>query len=176
MNVMDAIRNRRSVRSYSNKPISEPALLRVQEALRMSPSACNYQPRRFIFVTDAEQRQKLAEAARAQHFIAAAPVIVVGVGLPVNAYKTMGGYGNSVDVDVAIALDHMMLAAVEDGLGTCWIGAFNEEAVKALLHIPAEAKVVALTPLGYPSSVELIRPLPENRRKSLAEVIAQEKM
>ena len=175
MTVMDAIRSRRSVRSYSPKPVPPAVLDKMLEALRLAPSACNYQPWRFIFVTDEVMRQKLAATAGEQHFIAEAPLLVVGVGLPGNAYKKMGGHGNSVDVDVAIALDHLTLAAVEEGLGTCWIGAFREKDVKALLHIPPEAKVVALTPLGYPASADLIRPVQDGRRKLPQEVIAQER-
>jgi len=175
MNVLDAIRNRRSVRNYSPRPIPEPVMEKLCEALRLAPSACNYQPWRFIIVTDPEMRKKLALAAYRQHFIAEAPVIIVGVGFPAQAYKRMGGYGNSIDVDVAIALDHLTLAAVEEGLGTCWIGAFVEEEVKKLLNIPAEAKVVALTPLGYPASPDLIGPAPPSRRKPASEVFVRER-
>ena len=74
-----------------------------------------------------------------------------------------------------IALDHLTLAAVAEGLGTCWIGAFNEEKVKQLLVVPANVKVVALTPLGYPASPDLIRPVDESRRKAEAEIFSVDK-
>jgi nitroreductase len=84
----------------------------------------------------------------------------------------MGGYGNSVDVDVAIAIDHLTLVAAAEGLGTCWVGAFNEAAVKQLLGVPPEAKVVAMTPVGFPASGDLIRPIREEDRKPLSEIIS----
>ena len=172
MNVLDAIRKRRSVRSYSPQSIPDQALERMRQALRSAPSACNLQPWQFIFVTDAQLRQAVARAAHGQAWMADAPVTVVACGLPGQAYKHMGGYGNSVDVDVAIAVDHLTLAAVEEGLGTCWIGAFDEKAVKKLLDVPADVKVIAMTPLGYPSSPGLNHPLEENRRKPPEEIFS----
>lgn len=172
MNVLDAIRMRRSVRSYAPTSIPADVMARMRHALRLAPSACNIQPWRFILVTDGELRRRVAQAAKDQKWIADAPVIVVGCGLPQQAYKRMGGSGNSVDIDLAIALDHLTLAAVDEGLGTCWIGAFDEAKVKALLCIPEEVKVVAMTPLGYPSSPELNSPAPDSRRKEDAQVFS----
>jgi len=172
MNVLDAIRTRRSVRSYAAKPIPAEVMERIRQALRLAPSACNIQPWRFIFVTDAALRRDVAQAANGQKWMADAPVTVVGCGLAEQAYKKMGGHGNSVDVDVAIALDHLTLAAVAEGLGTCWIGAFDEAKVKGLLGIPKEVKVVAMTPLGYPSSADLNRPMEDGRRKGESEIFS----
>jgi len=172
MNVYEAIRTRRSVRRYSPQPIPEDTLSRLRDALRLAPSACNFQPWRFIFVTDQRLRTEFGQVAHQQTFIAQAPVIVVGCGFPDRAYKGMGGRGNSVDIDVAIALDHLTLAAVAEGLGTCWIGAFDEQAVKRLLEIPQEVKVVALTPLGFPESSDLIRPVVQNERKTERDVFS----
>jgi nitroreductase len=172
MHVLEAIRTRRSVRSYSPTPILADVLDRMRQALRFAPSACNFQPWHFIFVADAELRRKLAQASFDQLWIAEAPLIVVGCGLPAQAYKHMGGRGNSAEIDVAIALDHLTLAAVADGLGTCWIGAFDEERVKRLLAVPKAAKVVALTPLGYPATPDLIAPLADDRRKRPVEIFS----
>ena len=172
MNVLDAIRTRRSVRSYAAKPIPAEVMERMQQALRLAPSACNIQPWRFILVTDAALRREVAQAANGQKWMADAPVIVVGCGLPVQAYKKMGGYGNSVDVDVAIALDHLTLAAADEGLGTCWIGAFAEEQVKPLLAVPDDVRVVALMPVGYPASSGLLRPALDNSRKPEPEIFS----
>jgi nitroreductase len=172
MDVLDAIKTRRSVRSYSSRPIPDDVMERMKQALRYAPSACNFQPWRFILVTDAELRGKVAKAAHDQLFLAEAPLIVVGCGLPDQAYKGMGGHGNSIDIDVAIALDHLTLAAVAEGLGTCWIGAFDEEKVKRLLNVPAKVKVVAMTPLGYPASADLNSPVDDARRKSEREVFS----
>jgi nitroreductase len=172
MNVLEAIATRRSVRSYSGTPIPPEVMARMRQALRQAPSACNLQPWHFILVEDESLRQQVASAAKGQMWMAAAPVIVVACGTPAKAYKNMGGYGNSVDVDLAIAVDHLTLAAVAEGLGTCWIGAFDEAKLKPILGIPADVKVVVMTPLGYPATADLIRPIDENRRKGEAEVFS----
>lgn len=172
MDVVEAIVNRRSVRQYSPKPIPPAVLDKMRRALRLAPSACNYQPWHFILVTDPQLRRQVAEASMGQLWIAEAPVIIVGCGDAGRAYKTMGGRGNSVDIDVAIAMDHLTLAAVAEGLGTCWIGAFSEPEVKKLLHVPAHAKIVAMTPLGYPASPKLICPIGDQDRKPPAEIFS----
>ncbi|OPZ99002.1 MAG: 5,6-dimethylbenzimidazole synthase [Planctomycetes bacterium ADurb.Bin412] len=170
MEVYQAIQNRRSVRAYNPRPIPEATLHKVLEALRLAPSACNFQPWRFLLVQDPQLRQKVAAASCNQAWMAEAPVIVVACGTPAKAYKKMGGYGSSIDIDLAIALDHLSLAAVAEGLGTCWIGAFDETAVKTLLQIPAEAKVVAMMPLGYPRSDDLNHPVKPGARKKADEI------
>ncbi len=175
MNVLDAIRTRRSVRSYAGTPIPAEVMDRMRQVLRVAPSACNLQPWHFILVTDPALRRKVAEVANGQMWMAEAPVIVVGCGLPEKAYKKMGGYGNSVDIDVTIALDHLTLAAVAEGLGTCWIGAFDEGKVKSLLNVPASFKVVAMTPLGYPASADLNHPVEEGRRKAVSEIFSSDR-
>ena len=101
--------------------------------------------------------------------------MVVACGLPDQAFTQMGGYGNSAEIDVAIALDHLTLVAVAEGLGTCWIGAFSEPAVKRLLDVPEQVKVVALTPLGYPKSADLNRSLHESDRKRADEVFGTDR-
>ena len=175
MDVVQAIRTRRSVRSYSNRPIPPAVLERMREALRAAPSACNFQPWHFIFVIEAALRRKLAESANDQFWMADAPVIVAACGLPEHAYKHMGGRGNSVDIDVAVAVDHLTLAAVAEGLGTCWVGAFDEPRVKRLLAVPESAKVVALIPLGYPTAPDLNTPLEDTRRKPAAEIFSTDR-
>ena len=150
MNVHEAIRNRRSVRAYAGKPIPEKVMERMRAALRSAPSACNLQPWRFILVLDEKLRRDVAQAANGQNWMADAPVIVVACGLPAEAYKKMGGAGNSVEVDVSIAVDHLTLAAAAEGLGTCWIGAFDPQKTREILGIPSEVEVVELLPLGYP--------------------------
>ncbi len=176
MNVLEAIRTRRSVRSFAaHKPIPAEVTARMREALRLAPSACNIQPWHFIFVADATLRREVAQVSNGQNWMADAPLLVVGCGFPEQAYQRMGGYGNSIDVDVAIALDHLTLAAVAEGLGTCWIGAFDETKVKHLLGIPERVKVVAMTPLGYPSSDDLNRPAAPGQRKGEGEVFSMDR-
>jgi nitroreductase len=175
MDVLEAIRTRRSVRAYSSQPIPPEILGRLRQALRSAPSACNFQPWHFIFVVDADLRRKLAQASNDQFWMAEAPMIIVACGRPQDAYQHMGGRGNSLDIDVAIALDHLTLAAVADGLGTCWIGAFDEQRVKRLLGVPESVKVVALTPVGYPASPDLNAPLDDSRRKPATEIFSTDR-
>jgi nitroreductase len=172
MDVLEAIRNRRSVRAYDSRPIPDDVMHRLRQALRWAPSACNYQPWRFILVRDAKLRERLATAARAQMFIAQAPLIVVACGEPDRAYPTMAGHYNSLDIDLAIALDHLSLTAVAEGLGTCWIGAFDEAEAKEVLRVPAKVRVVAMMPVGYPASKDLLHPVDETLRKPESQVFA----
>ena len=174
MDVLDAIKTRRSVRSYADRVIPDEVMSRMKLALRYAPSACNYQPWHFILVTAAQLRRKVAHAANNQLWLADAPTLVVALSFPQQAYQHMGGHGNSGDLDVAIALDHLTLAAVAEGLGTCWIGAFDEAAVAGLLKTPSNAKIVALTPLGYPSAPDLNHPLDAAQRKSESEIFSSD--
>lgn len=169
MEVMEAIQERRSVRAYKQREVEEKKLLRVMDAGRLSPSASNRQERRFIVVKDALTRKLLSEAARNQKFVAEAPVVIAACAAVDTDYMMMCGQ-LAYPIDTAIAVDHMTLQAVEEGLGTCWIGAFDEERVKQLLGIPGEVRVVSLLTLGYPSDVS--RP---KSRKSLDEVVMWEK-
>jgi len=147
MNVVEAIEKRRSVRVYQNKPLPEEKLRIVLEAARLAPSARNSQSYKFIVVKDQQLRKKLAEKATSESFIGGAPVIIVAVAL--DPEYVMPGGVPAHPVDIAIALDHMTLVAVEEGLGTCWIGAFYQDQVKQILSIPEKYKVVVLLPLGY---------------------------
>lgn len=167
MSVLDVIRERRSVRVYKSDPIPKESILRVLEAARLAPSGKNLQPWKFVVVQDVELKKRLAKASNQQDFIADAPLIIVACGFPDECYQTMGRYMKSWPVDVTIALEHLILQAQEEGLGTCWIGSFEEEEVKSLLDVPEHVKVLALTPLGYPGEV------PEFRgRKPLEKIIS----
>lgn len=167
MNIFKVIQTRRSIRKYKEDPIPEDVLLRVLETVRLAPSGKNLQPWRFILVKDNVLKEKLAIASAGQFFLAKAPIVIVACGFPENCYSRMGRYMKSWPVDVAIALEHLILQAQEEGLGTCWIGSFEEKEVKALLRIPENVKVLALTPLGYPDE----KP-PSRGRKSLEEIIS----
>ena len=170
MDIYEAIAIRSSVRSYRSEPIEEEKLQRVLEATRLAPSAINEQPYKFILVRDDALRQQLAEACHGQQFVAEAPLAVVVCGLPCRGM--IGGYTDTRLVDGAIALTHLILSAAAEGLGTCWLGAFDNDEVKSLLGIPAEVQVVAVTPLGYPK--EPLQRLTK-RRKSLEELVYEEK-
>jgi len=170
MSVLGIIRRRRSIRKYKEDPIPEDVLFRVLEAARLAPSGKNLQPWKFIIVKDKLLKEKLAEASIGQYFMAKAPVVIVACGFPEECYSRMGRYMKSWPVDVAIALEHLILQAEEENLGTCWVGAFEEIKVKSILGVPEEVKVLALTPLGYPAAKPSSR-----RRKSLEEIISYER-
>ena len=168
MNVIEAIKTRRSVRSYQDKPVEPEKLQQVLEAARLAPSASNRQDWKFVVVQDAQTRQALAKACHNQAFIAQAPVVIAACST--NPKRVMASGQSAAAVDLAIAVDHITLAATELGLGTCWIGAFDAPAVAKLLAVPAEAVVVHVLPLGYPAET------PSGRsRKPADEVICQEK-
>jgi len=170
MDFYDTIRRRRSIRTYRPDPVPDDVLNRILEAGRLAPSAKNIQPWKFVVVKDAAIRQALVPACRNQQFIGEAPVVICACALEKEAWHGMGGHGRAAEVDIAIALEHMILAAVAEGLGTCWIGAFLEEEVRNVLTIPEGVKPIALTPLGYPAGEA--KPSP---RKPLSEIIRHDR-
>ncbi len=167
MDVHTAIQKRRSIRAYDPRDVEEEKLIKVLEAGRLSPSASNRQERRFVVVKNALTRKALSEAAKNQRFIAEAAVVIAACSVETDYIMSCGQL--AYPIDTAIAVDHMTLAAVEEGLGTCWIGAFDEKKVKEILNITDEIRVVALLPLGYPSTIPQPKP-----RKSLDEIIMRE--
>ena len=168
MNVMEAIRQRRSIRAYEDRSIEEEKLQAVLDAGRLAPSACNRQEWRYIVVRDPAMRTDLAEAANGQKFVGEAPVVLVACA-KTDGHKMSCGEA-CYPIDVAISLDHITLKAVEEGLGTCWIGAFDQTAVKKLLSIPEEIRVVQLMPLGYPAGQPAAR-----SRLDLGDIVIPEK-
>lgn len=164
MEVLEAIRERRSIRQWQEKPIEREKLERVLEAGRLAPSASNRQPWRFVVVTDRAMLRKLVPAACDQAPVGQAGALIVGCAVETDRVMTCGQH--CYPIDVAIAMTTMSLAAVSEGLGTCWIGAFHEDKVKALLGIPEQVRVVELMPIGYPAQQPAARPrkmLPEFR-------------
>ncbi len=164
MEFYEVIRSRRSIRRYRPDPVQEDKLGRVLEAARAAPSAANRQPVLFYVIREAGLRSKLHAAYSLQWFTEA-PVIVCACARPAEAWRRNDGKSYA-DVDVTIAMDHLILAAAAEGLGTCWIGAFKPEELRRILDIPDELAPVALTPLGYPAEQPKARP-----RKELDELV-----
>jgi nitroreductase len=147
LDVFEAVKTRRSIRSYLYKSVEEEKLFRVLEAGRLSPSAVNLQPLDFVVVKDDAAKENLSKSYPRSWF-RYAPVIIVVCATPEKAWRRRDGE-EFWKIDAAIAMQSMVLAATAEGLGTCWIGAFDEKAAKVALGIPADVRVVAMTPLGY---------------------------
>ncbi|MFQ5965500.1 MAG: nitroreductase family protein [Candidatus Scalinduaceae bacterium] len=166
MDFYEVIRKRRSTRSYKSDLVEEDKLLRILNTARLAPSAANKQPILFIVVKDDKTKRKLKDAY-SQEWFYTAPIIICACAIPDKAWKRSDGK-TYFDVDVAIAMDHLILAASAEGLGTCWIAAFKPKVVKEVLNIPDNLEPLILTPLGYPDII----PEP-TYRKSLKEIIRE---
>jgi nitroreductase len=166
MDFQELIRVRRSIRAYRPTPIDDDVLQRVLDAARVAPTACNLQPFQLVVITDPEVRARFKDVY-SRDWLWQAPAIVAGCVEPAKAWKRSDGF-NSALVDMAIVMDHIILAATEEGLGTCWICAFDEGKAKQILGVPESARIVAMTPLGIPAAdpVPFVRkPLRELVRK-----------
>jgi nitroreductase len=148
MDVYDAIRTRKSVRAWSDRPVEEDRLERVLSAARLAPSASNRQEWRFVVVSDPDLRRRVGIEAAAQEFVAAAPIVLACCAETDGRVMRCGQA--AYPIDVAIVMDHLTLAAAAEGLGTCWVGSFDEGKVREILGIPPAVRVVQLMPLGYP--------------------------
>jgi len=150
MEFYEVVKTRRSIRAYKSDPIPEDVLIRVLEAMRIAPSGSNRQPWKFILVKGNDLKKKVGDACGNMKFVSDAPSIVVACGQ--NIHYNRGGYmgDQSMLIDVSIAMTHLILAARAEGLGTCWIGAFDNEKLKDIIGIPEDVNVVAISPIGYP--------------------------
>ena len=161
MSLLDLILSRRSIRRYEDKDISEEVLQQILETGRQAPSAANRQPIHFVIVNDHDILKNLCDNL-INRFVKYAPVAIVG-SADIKSLLT----GKWAVVDTTIALQNMVIAAWTLGIGSCWIGACNEEKVKELLKIPDKWKVVALITLGYPAE----QPKPR-KKKSFEEMFS----
>jgi nitroreductase len=169
MDFFEVLKTRRSIRAYKPDTVPENLLAKVLEATRVAPSGSNRQPWKFIVVRNPALRKDLSAACGNQAFLAEAPLAIVGCGR--NIKFDRGGYMGDMSmlVDVSIAFTHLILAARAEGLGTCWIGAFDNRTVKQLLGVPREWDVVAVTPLGYPAGDEFRE---TEKRKKLDDIVS----
>jgi nitroreductase len=170
LDVLTVLRKRKSVRSYVSDPVPDEALLTILEGARLAPSAGNIQPWHFIVIKDNETRGKIAKGCRYGKFLSESPVVIIACG---NKQASSHWY----PVDTAIALEHVVLGATAIGLGTCWIGMFNEQEIRTLVNLPTHLEIIALLALGYPREktdlwariLHVIRP-----RKQLADILSSE--
>jgi len=165
--VFEAIKRRRSIRKYEQKVVEKEKLLTVLEAARLAPSAMNRQPYAFIVIKEKENIDKLSSACNQEWN---SPIMIVVCAFPEKAWVRNDGE-EYWKADAAIAMNNISLQACNEGLGTCWIAAFKEEKIKEILEIKPEAKVLAMTPLGYPAE----KKGPVTNRKTIDELVHYEK-
>lgn len=149
MEFSDLVQSRYSVRAYKPDPVEPEKLQRVLEAANLAPTACNRQPFQLIVVHTAGRQEELRRLYHREWFVQA-PLVIAMIAMPEAAWSRRDGL-NYAMVDATIAFDHLILAAADLGLGTCWIAAFDPQAVREVLQLPAAVEPVALTPLGYPA-------------------------
>ena len=167
MTVLEAIRRRYSCRAYQERSVEQEKLDQIFEAARLAPSANNIQDWRFVVVTDKEKKKQVADTTNRPKVFEKAGAIIVACS---NIDYVMR-CGQSVGpIDVAIALEHICLQATELGLGTCWIGSFEPDKVRAILDIPADIAVIELMALGYPADER-----GEPEREPIEKIVCYEK-
>lgn len=164
---------RRSVRSYAPRPVGEEALRALVEAARVAPSACNSQTWRFVAVTDPALIAHIAEKGMRpvirNEWVRSAPLLIVGCAQLDLLANRLGSSVTGIEyyqIDLGIAMEHMVLKATELGLGTCWIGWFHEKKIKEILGIPRTVKVLALLSVGYSEGKEAL----PRKRKPIEEI------
>ena len=164
MDFYDAVKARRSVRAYKQDSIPEDSIARIAEAVSLAPSACNLQPFKIILVLDVEVRKRICKVY-SRDWLAQAPAIAVAIGDSSSAWKRLEG-ASIVDVDVAIAMEHFVLAAAAEGLGSCWVCAFDRDAMDSALSLRQPWRSVAVSPVGFADEGGLR----ELQRKPIGEV------
>ena len=164
MEYFDVIQTRYSVRSYTKDPVPEEILNKILEAARLAPTACNRQAFKVVIIHTEGKAAELKRIYKGDWF-AQAPLILGVFSIPEKSWVRADNKNYS-DVDAAIVMDHIILAATALGLGTCWIGAFDSKAAKEILGLGKEYEPVAFTPLGYANTTELIK-----TRKSMNEIV-----
>lgn len=166
--LLEIIKTRRSVRSFKNENFSENILMKILEAARWAPSAGNIQPWELYVVRNQEYKKGLAKAALGQMFLAEAPVVIVVCAIPARSGRRYRERGEKLYCiqDTAAAIQNILLISSSYGLGSCWVGAFDEEGVRRVLGLGPDLRPVALIPIGYPDQEPSV---PE--RRSLEEFI-----
>ena len=173
-NFLDLVSKRQSERSYLSKPVEREKIIRCIEAARLAPSACNSQPWKFIIVDDPDLKNAVAEETSntllpLNHFTKQAPVHIVVVREKPKLTSAIGARIKDKDfsvMDIGIATGYLCLQAVEEGLGTCILGWFNEKNVKNLLKVPVNKRVELIITIGYPGSPKRLK-----KRKNMEQII-----
>ena len=168
MEFADLIQNRYSVRNYLSKPVEEEKLNKVLDAARLAPTAHNFQPFKLIVIKTHGNEENLKRIYDRKFFVEA-PIVICACTLKEDGWIRDDGK-NYAEVDTTIAMDHLILAATELGLGTCWIGKFDLEAAREVLNVPERVLPLVFTPLGYPNDKPRTK-----QRKSMGDIVLYEK-
>ncbi|KPJ54044.1 nitroreductase [candidate division TA06 bacterium DG_24] len=168
MEFPELVRERCSIRAYKPDPVEEEKLAEVLEAARLAPTAGNEQPFQLIVITTAGREAELRRIYNREWFVQP-PFVICACGIPEDCAASREPMMRCY-IDVAIVMDHLILAATNAGLGTCWIGAFDPQAAREVLGLPRGVEPVAFTPLGYPADGR--RP---KTRKPLSELVRYER-
>jgi len=171
LDVVEAIRKRRSIRAFTSEGVSEEEIEKLIDAARHAPSAGNIQPWEFIVIRDFDTKRKLSIAALDQKFIEEVPVVIVVCANGMRSSQRYGSRGSTLFClqDTAAAIQNMLLTAYALGLGTCWVGAFREEDVRKILDIPWGVRPIAIIPIGHPAEKPEIR-----YKRALSEIVHYE--
>jgi nitroreductase len=171
VDVFEAVKGRRSVRSFRRDDVSFEDVAKLLEAARWAPSAGNIQPWEFLIVKKPDTKKRLAAAAWEQSFIEEAPVVIVVCANENRSSQRYGERGKTLYCiqDTAAAIQNIHLAAYSLGLGTCWVGAFKEEEVRQVLNVPQGVRPVSIIPVGYPA-----RSASARSRRPMNEVVHEE--
>lgn len=162
---IDLVKQRYSVRSYEEKQIEKEKMDYIMECVRMSPSAVNFQPWHFYIVTDKEKLKELKSTYN-REWVQSVPCIIVACANHAEAWHRRSDNKDHADIDIAIAVEHLCLAAAEQGLGTCWVCNFDAAACHDIMTLPEDIEPVALIPIGYTAETAV----PEKKRKSIEEI------
>ena len=162
--LLNAIKNRYSVRKFKDKPVEQEKLDVILEAARLAPSASNKQTWKFVVIKDSEKRKQLTEICKGQKFVSEAPITIAICNTNLDYVMTCGM--NAPVIDGTIAAEHIVLQAAELGLGTCWIGSFYHDKMAGLINLPQDYLIVGLLPVGYPADEKVKRNL-----KSIDEIV-----
>ncbi len=168
MEYSELIAKRFSVRAYKPDPVEEEKLQKVLEAARLAPTAANRQPFQIIVIHTRGREEELQRIYGRDWFVQP-PLILCACGVPSEGWVRSFDKRRYLDVDVAIVMDHLILEAANQGLGTCWIAAFNSNAARQILGLPEEIEPLIFTPLGYPADNP-----GQKKRKSLSELVKYE--
>ncbi len=169
MEYLELIRKRYSVRAYKPAPVEDAKLAKVLEAVRLAPTGANRQPFQLVVAHVAGRETELQRVYH-RHWFVQAPLVICACGIPTQGWVRPADGFNCTTMDVSIAMDHLILAAADLGLGTCWIAAFDVAAAREVFALPGGVEPLALTPLGYPAD----KPGPKER-KPLTELVRYER-